>query len=84
MSGRNIKMYRVFTSSIFGGVKMYDQLIDPPDDVRRECSTCVYFLCSNREREYIGFCLQEALAREPRWGRELYPDNDPCDEYEMI
>ena len=64
---------------------MYDQLIDPPDKARRECSTCVYFPRSNREREYGGFCIQEALARKsPRWARECYPDDDPCDEYEMI
>lgn len=63
---------------------MYDQLIDPPDEVRKECSTCIYFPRSNRKRDYGGFCIQEALVREQRWGRELHPDNDPCDEYEMI
>ena len=63
---------------------MYDQLIDPPDKARRECSTCIYFPRSNREREYIGFFLQEALTKSSGWGRECYPDNDTCDEYEMI
>lgn len=39
----------------------------------------------NRERDYGGFCIQKALERKsPRWARECYPDNDPCDEYEMI